>query len=92
MTQAWAAALRRAGWLAVHHGIQNDPSGAERGVALFDLAGEHPPYDDAAGWRFEVHELATDQQLIASLAGFGVEVLRSDPQLPEIDLDATGLI
>jgi hypothetical protein len=91
LTQRWAVALRRAGWLAVHHGIQHDPSGSERAVALFDHAGEHSPYDDVEGWATTSHELADDDELRGQLAAYGIEVVRSDPQLPEIGLDESGL-
>lgn len=59
-TQWWADQLRRAGHRALFHGIQHDPTGQLRAVTLFDKAGEHPPYDDAAGWRASRHALHTD--------------------------------
>lgn len=92
VTQAWAEALRRAGWLGTHQGVQHDPAGRQRAVALFDRAGQHPPYDDPEGWTVEVFELADDGALSAELAAYGIEVIRSDPQLPVVDLDDTDLI
>ena len=91
LTQAWAAALHRTGWRAVHHGIGHDPAGRQRAVTLFDDAGEHPPYDDADGWRTRVHRLHDDAPLREALKTFGIDVLRSDPQLPVVPLDDTGL-
>lgn len=92
VSQQWAVALRRAGWLALHHGIAHDPSGRQRAVSLFDRSGEHPPYDDPDGWAYETHDLAGDADLVAALATYGIEVVRSDPQLPLIDLADSGLV
>lgn len=92
LTQSWAVALHRAGWRAVHHGIAHDPAGRHRAVTLFDDTGEHAPYDDAEGWRPTVHHLRDDARLRGALAGFGIEVLRSDPQLPVVPLEETGLL
>jgi hypothetical protein len=92
LSQQWAAALKRAGWLALHHGIANDPSGRQRAVSLFDRSGEHAPYDDPDGWGYRTHELADDAGLVAALAVYGIEVIRSDPQLPVIDLEDSGLV
>lgn len=92
LTQRWAVALRRAGWVALHYGTQHDPSGGERAVALFDQAGDHLPYDDAGGWTPQVHELVDDGELREQLAAYGIDVVRSDAQLPMVDLDDTGLV
>src|SRR5205807_2125629 len=40
LTQRWAVALRRAGWLALWHGTQHDPTSTARSITLFDTAGE----------------------------------------------------
>lgn len=91
-TQAWTVALRRAGWRALYHGIQHDPSGRLRAVTLLDTAGAHPPYDDPAGWAPSTHGLHDDEDLLRRLARFGIHVTRSDPQLPVTPLDDTGLV
>lgn len=90
LTQRWAAALRRAGWLAVHHGVQHDPEGRLRGVALFDHAGEHPPYDDE-GWAHREASLH-DDALVEALGGFGIELTRSDATPNTVALDDTDLL
>ena len=56
LTQSWADALRRAGWQALWYGLQHDPSGQLRGVALFDLEGEHAPYGDET-WKHTILRL-----------------------------------
>lgn len=92
LTQRWATALRRAGWVALFHGIQHDPSGRLRGVSLFDTAGAHPPLDDAVGWAHTDHDLHTDAAITAGLARYGITVTRSDPDLPVVPLDESGLV
>ena len=91
LTQSWAAVLRRAGWTALFHGLQHDPTGRLRGVTLFDAGGAHPPLDDAEGWRHTDHGLHDDAAVIAGLARYGITVTRSDPDLPVVDLDDAGL-
>ena len=91
-TQAWADQLRRAGHRALFHGIGHDPTVRLRGLTLFDKAGEHPPYDDAAGWRATRHAVHNDSQLRATLGRYGLTVTRSDPSLPLIRLDDSGLL
>lgn len=91
LTQMWAAALRRAGWAALFHGLQHDPTGRLRGVTLFDAAGAHPPLDDDQGWGHTDHGLHDDAAVIAGLARYGIDVIRSDPDLPVVDLDDTDL-
>ena len=88
LTQAWALALHRAGWRALRAGVQHDPSGRQRARVLFDMAGEHPPYDDADGWTATVHDLADDAGLIEELGVFGVRVVPGDFELPLVDGDA----
>ena len=90
-TQQWALALVRAGWRALHHGIQHDPAGRLRAVTLFDQAGEHAPFGDAEGWAPTVHTLHDDAALIAALGRYGIRVLRSDVQLPVVRLEDLGL-
>lgn len=41
VTQAWAVALRRAGFDGIRYLVRHDPSQSLVGVALFGLAGEH---------------------------------------------------
>lgn len=89
-TQAWAYQLHRAGWLATYHGISHDPAGRLRAVTLFDGTGAHVPYDDPA-WDGE-HERLDDAGVRAGLARYGITVTRSDPELPLVDLDDTGLL
>lgn len=91
ISQQWAVALRRAGWLALHHGIANDPSGRLRAVSLFDRSGEHSPYDDRR-WTHRSREIAGDTALISALATWGIEVVPSDPELPVVDLEDSGLV
>src|SRR4051812_46508158 len=40
LTDQWAAAVRRDGWWALHAGVQHDPSGRLRAVAVFGNAGD----------------------------------------------------
>lgn len=77
LTQPWAAALYRAGWRTLFHGIQHDLVGRLRAVTLLDTAGEHPPYDDAAGWTLTVRDLWPSAPVERSLAHFGITVLSS---------------
>ncbi|MGQ0625726.1 MAG: hypothetical protein ACT4PP_13905 [Sporichthyaceae bacterium] len=73
LTQRWAAALHRA-WDAIYTGVQHDPTGRGRAVTLFDDAGEHPPYGDAA-WRWVRHPVADDPLVLATLARYGTSVV-----------------
>lgn len=91
LTQLWAHALHASGWAALHHPVQHDPSGAKRGVTLFDTAGPHPPYGDADGWAHSDHELHDDPDIVAALDQFGIKVTPV-PDLPVIDLEASGLL
>ncbi len=92
LTQRWAAALRRAGWSALFHGVQHDPTGRLRSVTLFDTAGAHPPLDDHDGWAHTDHDLHDDRALLAGLSRYGITVTRSDPDFPVVTLDDSGLI
>ncbi|MGI8822786.1 MAG: RES domain-containing protein [Acidimicrobiia bacterium] len=92
LTQRWAAVLHRAGWAALFHGLQHDPTGRLRGVTLFDTGGAHPPLDDHDGWRHTDHRLHHDPALVAGLARYGIAVARSDPDLPVVTLDDSGLL
>lgn len=83
-TQRWATALDRAGWRALRCGVQHDPSGRLRVVALFDEAGAHRPYEDP-GWTFSEHALAGDPSVPSALAAYGITVT-ADPQLPVVSL------
>lgn len=84
MTQRWARALRRAGWLALWTGTQHDPTGRSRSVTLFDEAGEHIPYGDA-GWAGEVAPLANNNAILGGLAHYGIQVLADfDPPFTAI--------
>lgn len=91
-TQAWADQLRRAGHRALFHGMQHDSTGRLRAVTLFDKAGRHPPYGDAAGWRTTRHQLHTDTGLRMALGRYGITVTRSDPNLPVLALGDSGLL
>lgn len=91
LTRRWAVALRRAGWRALFAGIQHDPSGRLRGVALFDAAGEHAPYDDPAAWPWTAHELHGDPAVVRALARFEIRVTRTDAQLTLTDLRSIDL-
>ena len=79
LTQRWAAAFRRDGWWALHGGIQHDPTGTLRGVALFDQAGEHEP-THAGPWTLDEIDLLDDQTRV-ELADVGV-VVRCPGNLP----------
>jgi hypothetical protein len=92
LTQAWAYALHRAGWRALHHGTQHDPEGRLRAVTLFDTSGEHPPYEDAKGWATQTRTLHDDDRLIVALQRYGVTVMRSDVHLPVVPLEESGLL
>jgi hypothetical protein len=92
ITQRWALALHRAGWRALHAGIAHDPTGRQRSVALFDVAGEHSPYGDHAGWRANVRTLHDDDALLSALARYGIRATRSDVDLPIVPLDESGLL
>ncbi|MDX6230926.1 MAG: hypothetical protein QOI76_4316 [Frankiales bacterium] len=91
LTQAWAAALHRAGWRALHHGISHDPAGRLRAVTLLDQAGQHLPFDDPQ-WLGQVATLHDDAKLHRALARFGITVSRSDVMLPIVTLDDSGLL
>lgn len=90
-TQRWALALARAGWRALHHGVQHDPAGGLRAITLLDAAGTHLPFDDA-GWTTAVHSMHDDQHVVAALARYGIQVTLSDVALPLVPLDASGLL
>lgn len=81
LTQRWAAALRRDGWWALHSGVQHDPAGLLRSVALFDHAGQHPPTHGGT-WRVRTARLDRSLDLAGDLARFGVHV-REPGVLPE---------
>lgn len=89
LTQRWAAALRRTGWVALYHGIQHDPGGQQRAVTLFDRAGAHPPMDDADGWPWRAERL-DEVALVRGLARYGITVERGDVELPLVDPDEAG--
>lgn len=93
-TQRWAGALRAADWRALHHGIQHDPSGAQRAITLFDKAGAHAPDGDDEGWSLacEVRPLLGDRRLLVALRNFGVHVAPSEVDLPLVELDESGLL
>lgn len=91
LTQRWAVALRRAGWLALWHGTQHDPTGRSRSVTLFDTAGDHPPYDDADGWDPTVTLLDRDGPTIDALARYGILAI-PNPDPATIPLEETGLL
>lgn len=73
LTQRWARALRRAGWLAIWTGTGQDPTGRSRNVTLFDEAGEHPPY--GGDWPWRSAPLAGDPEVVAGLARYGIRVI-----------------
>lgn len=79
LTQRWAAAFRRDGWWALYAGIQHDPSGQLRGVAVFDHAGEHEP-THTDGWSTEEVDRLGEVTL-AELAQVGV-IVRGPGNLP----------
>lgn len=92
LTQAWALALHRAGWRSVHGGVSHDPAGRLRAVTLFDAEGDHPPYDSASEWPVQVRTLHDDEVLHRQLRRYGIEVARSDVQLPVVPLEESGLL
>ena len=92
LTQRWADQLRRAGHRALFHAIRHDPTGRLRAVTLFDKAGPHAPYGDEHGWAGTVHALDSDAALRAALRRYGITVERSDPALPIVSVDDSGLL
>ena len=90
-TQRWAAALHRAGWQALHVGVQHDPTGKLRSVALFDRAGVHAPYGDDEAWVWTSVPLSDSAQARACLAAHGITVT-VDPDLPLVGLHDSGLV
>jgi len=92
LTQGWADQLRRAGHRALFHAIRHDPTGRLRAVTLFDKAGPHAPYGDDPGWAGTRHALDTDAALHAALRRYGITVERSDPALPVIPVEDSGLL
>lgn len=86
LTQQWATSLYRAGWRAVYHGIQHDPTASLRAITLFDKAGEHAPFDDPAWDHLATSDLHDDPQVAATLSRYGIRVIRSDVQLPVVAL------
>ncbi len=92
LSQRWAGGLRRAGFRALVQGVRHDPTGRLRAVTLFDLAGDHAPYDDEAGWAGERKALHTDMALRTALGRYGIRVTRSDVQLLVVALEDSGLL
>lgn len=92
LTQRWADQLRRAGHRALFHGLRHDPTGRLRAIALFDKAGPHAPYGDDEGWTGTRHDLHNDPALRAALRRYGLSVERSDPTLPFVPLQDSGLL
>ena len=90
LTQSWADALRRAGWQALWYGLQHDPAGQLRGVALFDLEGEHAPYD-AETLTHTILRLDGDPAVLSALKEYGIEVI-ADPEPEVVALDDSGLV
>lgn len=85
LTQRWAAGFRRDGWWALHAGLQHDPSGGLRGVAVFDHAGAHSP-THGGGWAVTASDAHADGDLHRELAqGFGVTA-RNIGELPAAEL------
>lgn len=80
LTRAWAAALRRDGWWAVYGGVSHDPSGRLRSVALFDVAGAHPP-THGERWQVRSRPIDRDATLERALKRYGVTI-RDPGQLP----------
>ena len=74
LTQRWARALRRAGWLALWSGLQHDTTGRLRGATLFDDAGDHFPYGDSS-WAWAERTLADDASTIKGLRRYGIVVI-----------------
>ena len=70
ITQAWAAALHRAGFNGIRYLVRHDPSQSLTGIALFGLAGEH---DDQF---LTVKTAAVPTSLVtAAEARFGIVIL-----------------
>jgi hypothetical protein len=81
LTQRWATALHRV-WDALYAGIQHDPTGRARAVAIFDAAGEHPPAGRSR-WRWTTSPAAEDARVAATLARHGL-VVTGDGDLPVV--------
>jgi hypothetical protein len=68
-TQAWAAALRRAGFDGIRYFLRSDPSLKLIGYAIFDVAGEPPAHRWPHGRSADISESA-----LAEAAKYGVRV------------------
>ena len=91
LTQRWARALRQAGWMAIWHGTAHDPTAQTRAITLFDIAGEHAPYGDVAGWSVETVVLDRDERTKAALVRYGIRVI-ADPDPVVVSLEESGLV
>ena len=83
LTQSWAAAIRRDGWWSLHAGIQHDPSGQLRAVAVFGSAGSAAP-SLGGEWEYLSETIHDDLGVLDELAEFGVHV-RQSGELPILD-------
>jgi hypothetical protein len=77
-TRAWAMGLHRAGFPALLSIPRHDPQQALRSVTLFDRAGEHEPF----GWPWTSRTQPIDDDLIASLAPWGVRAAPIPAEVP----------
>lgn len=78
-----ATELHGAGWQAIHHGAQHDPTGAGRTVTLFDRSGAHPPWGD--DWADPVTEPLLSPTTVALLGSHGMTVTTEAPDLRPTD-------
>lgn len=88
LTRRWAAELHGAGWQALHHGAQHDPTGAGRSVTLFDRAGEHVPWGDV--WPDPDTQPLVTPTTTALLGRHGITVTGDRPDLDPVDLPPDG--
>lgn len=85
LTQRWAVELHGAGWPALYHGAQHDPTGRGRAVTLFDRAGSDPAW--GAEWPEPAVGPLDDPGVRQILARHDVQV--SDTLAPDLEvLDA----
>jgi hypothetical protein len=71
ITRSWAAALHGAGFRALVAIPRHDVTARLRTVALFDHAGEHPPF----GWEWDVSTGAIPTQLVDAMTSWGIRCL-----------------
>ncbi|MGI8940120.1 MAG: hypothetical protein ACR2JF_18265 [Iamia sp.] len=83
LTRRWATELHGAGWQAIHHGAQHEPTGTGRSVTVFDRAGTHVPWGD--DWAEPDTEPLMTPTNVALLARHDITVTTDPPDLHPTD-------